>query len=349
MTVRPFRVALSASFRKPDGSMTYPSFDLSPLTDASGIETRFLSHEDPIRAPELEDIDALILLSERFTKDSIPASGKLSVIARFGVGYDTVDVEACTQNDIAVCITPDGVRRPVAVSILTLMLALTGKLLIKDRITRQGPNGFVARNEHMGLGLVGRTLGSVGIGNIGAEMFRLAAPLGMKFIAHDPFADLSLATELGVDLVDLDKVFAQSDVISINCPLTPDTHHLVNASRLSQMKPTAYLINTARGPIVDQVALTQALRNGSIAGAGLDVFEVEPPAADDPILTLDNVILTPHALCWTDQCFGGIGAADIASILDVSLGQLPVGLLNQEVSKRTKFSKKLADFSAQST
>jgi phosphoglycerate dehydrogenase-like enzyme len=201
----------------------------------------------------------------------------------------------------------------------------------------------------MGLGLVGRTLGSVGIGNIGAEMFRLAAPLGMKFIAHDPFADLSLATELGVDLVDLDKVFAQSDVISINCPLTPDTHHLVNASRLSQMKPTAYLINTARGPIVDQVALTQALRNGSIAGAGLDVFEVEPPAADDPILTLDNVILTPHALCWTDQCFGGIGAADIASILDVSLGQLPVGLLNQEVSKRTKFSKKLADFSAQST
>lgn len=329
--------------------MTYPSFDLSPLTDASGIETRFLSYEDPIRAQELEDIDALILLSERFTKDSIPASGKLRVVARFGVGYDKVDVEACTQNDIAVCITPDGVRRPVAVSILTLMLALTGKLLIKDRITRQGPDGFAARNEHMGLGLVGRTLGSVGIGNIGTEMFRLAAPLGMKFIAHDPFADLSLAMELGVDLVDLDTVFAQSDVISINCPLTPDTHHLVNTSRLSQMKPTAYLINTARGPIVDQVALTQALQNGSIAGAGLDVFEVEPPAADDPILTLANVILTPHALCWTDQCFGGIGAADIAAILDVSLGQLPVGLLNQEVSKRTKFSKKLADFSAQPT
>ena len=349
MTVRPFRVALSAGFRKPDGSMTYPSFDLSPLTAASGIETRFLSHEDPIRAHELEDIDALILLSERFTKDSIPASGKLSVIARFGVGYDKVDVESCTQNDIAVCITPDGVRRPVAVSILTLMLALTGKLLIKDRITRQGPDGFAARNEHMGLGLVGRTLGSVGIGNIGTEMFRLAAPLGMKFIAHDPFADLSLAMELGVDLVDLDTVFAQSDVISINCPLTPDTHHLVNTSRLSQMKPTAYLINTARGSIVDQVALTLALRNGSIAGAGLDVFEVEPLAADNPILTLDNVILTPHALCWTDQCFGGIGAANIASVLDVSLGRLPVGLLNQEVSERTEFSKKLAGFSAQST
>ena len=180
-------------------------------------------------------------------------------------------------------------------------------------------------------------------------MFRLATPLEMKFIAHDPFADPSLAAELGVDLVDLDTVFAQSDVISINCPLTPHTHHLVNATRLSQMKPTAYLINTARGPIVDQVALTQALRNRSIAGAGLDVFEVEPPATDDPILTLHNVILTPHALCWTDQCFGGIGAADIASILDVSLGQVPVGLLNHEVSERTKFSKKLAAFASQST
>jgi phosphoglycerate dehydrogenase-like enzyme len=348
MTVRPFRVALSASFRKPDGSMTYPSFDLSPLTDASGIETRFLSHGDPIRAAELEDIDALILLSERFTKDSIPASGILSVVARFGVGYDTVDVEACTQNDIAVCITPDGVRRPVAVSILTLMLALTGKLVIKHKLTRRGPDGFAARSEHMGLGLVGRTLGSVGIGNIGAEMFRLAAPLGMKFIAYDPFADLSLASELGVDLVDLDTVFAQSDVISINCPLTPDTHHLVNASRLSQMKPTAYLINTARGPIVNQADLTQALQNGSIAGAGLDVFEVEPPAADDPILKLDNVILTPHALCWTDQCFAGIGAADITSVLDIRAGRLPVGLLNQEVTERSEFFKKLARLSAKS-
>ena len=346
MTVKPFRVALSASFKKPDGSLTYPSFDLSPLTDASGIETRFLSHADPIRAQELEDIDALILLSERFTKDSIPASGRLSVVARFGVGYDTVDVEACTQNDIAVCITPDGVRRPVAVSILTLLMALTGKLLIKDRLARQGPDGFVGRSEHMGVGLQGRTLGSLGIGNIGAEMFRLAAPLDMKFIAYDPFANLSLASELGVDLVDLDTVFTQSDVISINCPLTPDTHHLVNTSRLSQMKPTAYLINTARGPIVDQADLTQALQNGSIAGAGLDVFEVEPPAADDPILTLDNVILTPHALCWTDQCFAGIGAADITSVLDISAGRLPVGLLNQEVAKRSEFSKKLARLSA---
>ncbi len=341
-----FRVALSSGFRTPDGDMTFPSFDLSRLNDVEGVELSFLNPGSPLSAEDLEDVDALILLSDKFTSDSIPSSGRLCVVARFGVGYDTVDVGACTANDIAVCITPDGVRRPVAVSILTLMLALTGRLMVKDRLTRQGPEGFNARSDHMGIGLEGRVLGSVGFGNIGAEMYRMAAPLGMKFIAHDPFAATSLASELSVDLVDLDAVFTQSDVIAINCPLTPDTHHLVNADRLSQMKSSAFLINTARGPIVDQAALTDALQNNRIAGAGLDVFEVEPPDADDPILKLDNVIVTPHALCWTDQCFGGIGASDIASVLDIRAGQLPVGLLNRDVAERPGFQRKLAAYAA---
>ena len=337
-----FRVALSAGFRQPDGSKTFPSFDLSPLTAAQGVSVMFLEPGDPIRAKDLENINALILLSERFSEDSVPETGRLSVVARFGVGYDTVDVEACTRNDIAVCITPDGVRRPVAVAILTMMLALAGKLLIKDRLTRQGPDGFAARSSHMGVGLEGRVLGSIGVGNIGAEMFRLAAPLGMKFIAHDPYADPTVISELGVDLVDLDTVFARSDVVAVNCPLTADTEHLVDSRRLSLMKPTAYLINTARGPIVDQAALTDALRNERLAGAGLDVFEPEPPEADDPILKLGNVILTPHSLCWTDQCFGGIGAADVASVLDVRAGRLPAGLVNREVAERAGFQDKLA-------
>lgn len=337
-----FRVALSFGFKTPDDRMTFPSFDLSPLSDAARVDLKFLQPGSPIAAEALEDVDALILLSETFCAESIPSSGRLSVVARFGVGFDTVDVNACTKNDIAVCTTPDGVRRPVAVSIITLMLALTGKLLIKDRLTRSGPDGFNARSDHMGIGVEGLTLGSVGFGNIGAEMFRLAAPFGMNFIAHDPFAESALASNLGVDLVDLDEVFTRSDVISINCPLTPETHHLVDADRLSQMKSTAFLINTARGPIIDQAALSEALQNNSIAGAGLDVFEVEPPAADDPILKLDNVIVTPHALCWTDQCFGGIGASNVASVLDIRSGKLPTGLLNREVSNRPGFRRKLA-------
>ena len=340
-----FRVGLTGDFINADGSLKYPSFDLEALRATPGITIDFLPHSDPIRADMLEDVDALILLGARFTADSIPTSGRLSVVARFGVGYDAVDVAACTAKDIAVCITPDGVRRPVAASILTLIMALTGRLVIKDRLTRQGPAGFAqARTAHMGMGVVGRTLGSIGIGNIGAEMFRLVRPLGMKFIAHDPFADPAVAAELEIELVDLETLFRRSDVLAVNCPLTPDTHHLVNADRLALMKPTSYLINTARGPIVDQAALTAALQDHRIAGAGLDVFEKEPPDADDPLLQLDNVIVTPHALCWTDQCFAGIGAADVAAVLSVLAGQRPTGLLNTSVLGHPGFMAKLEGY-----
>jgi D-3-phosphoglycerate dehydrogenase len=326
-----FRVALSRDFRKADGSPTYPDFDLEPLRAAKDVEIAFLEPANPLRGEQLQDFDALILLAHRFAAESIPASGRLAVVARFGVGYDTVDLDACTKAGIAVAITPDGVRRPVAVSIITLMLALTGKLMVKDRLTREGAEGFAKRSDHMGVGLVGRTLGSLGIGNIGAELFRLAKPFEMRFIAHDPFADAAVAAELGVELVGLEEVFRRADVLSVSCPMTPQTRHLVNAERLSLMKPTSYLINTARGPIVDQKALTKVLQEGRIAGAGLDVLEQEPPDADDPILKLDNVILSPHALCWTDQCFAGNGAADVEAVLAVQQGRAPRTVVNRAV------------------
>jgi phosphoglycerate dehydrogenase-like enzyme len=339
-----FRVALSGDFKKADGSPTYTDFDLAPLKSAANVEMAFLDNVSPLSADQLEDFDALILLAHRFTADSVPKSGRLSVVARFGVGYDTVDVPACTAADIALCITPDGVRRPVAVSIITFMLALTGKLMVKDKLARQGAPGFAARGSHMGTGLVGRTLGSIGLGNIGAEMFRLAKPFDMTFVAHDPFADKTVASELGIELVGLDDVFARSDVLTVNCPLSADTHHLVNAQRLSLMKPTAYFINTARGPIVDQKALTAVLAAGKIAGAGLDVFEVEPTDPNDPIFKLDNVIAAPHALCWTDQCFAGNGAADIKAVLDVQRGVVPRGVVNREVLDKSGFKDKLKFF-----
>jgi D-3-phosphoglycerate dehydrogenase len=342
----PFRVALSGDFRKEDGSPTYPDFDLAPLKNAPGVEMAFLEPQNPLRAEQLEDFDALILLAHRFTRESVPRSGRLAVVARFGVGYDTVDVPACTDAGIALVITPDGVRRPVAVSILTLMLALTGKLMVKDRLTREAAAGFAKRSDHMGMGLVGRTLGSIGIGNIGAELFRLAKPLGMNFIAHDPYADRTVAAELGIELVSLEDVFRRSDIVSVNCPLTAETKHLVNADRIALMKPTAYLINTARGPIVDQRALTRALQARRIAGAGLDVLEVEPPEPDDPILTLDNVILAPHALCWTDQCFAGNGAADVQAVLEVQHGREPRGVVNRAVLESERWRRRLEDYRA---
>jgi D-3-phosphoglycerate dehydrogenase len=265
-----FRVALSGDFRKADGSPTYPDFDLEPLRSAPGVEiaylespepvrgaVSFLESSSPIRSEQLEDFDALILLSHRFAAESVPKSGRLAVVARFGVGYDTVDVAACSKAGIALVITPDGVRRPVAVSVITLLLALTGKLMVKDRLTRQGPAGYLERSDHMGVGLVGRTFGSLGLGNIGVETCRLLKPFDMKFIAHDPFIDRRIAADLGIELVEIEDLFRRADVLSVSVPLSPETRHLVNAERLALMKPTAYLINTARGPIVDQKALTK--------------------------------------------------------------------------------------------
>ena len=339
-----FRVALSADFRKPDGSPSFPEFDLSPLDDHSDIDLFYLEPEPEISAAQLADVDALILLTPRVGAGSLTRNGRLAVVARFGVGYDNVDLAACSDHDVAVVITPDGVRRPVAVSILTLIFALSGKLFVKDRLARRGPAGWAEKTVHNGVGLVGLTLGSVGVGNIGAEMFRLARPLDMRFIAHDPYIDPALAAELGVTLTNLDTVFRESDFVCVNCPLSDETHHLVDAERLAQMKPTAFLINTARGPIVDQAALTDALREDRIAGAGIDVFEREPPDAEDPLLTLDNAIVTPHALCWTDQLFAGSGAADVRAVMAVMEGRVPDGIVNRDVVGRPGWTERLAGY-----
>ena len=339
-----FRVALSGDFKKPDGSPVFPDFDVSPLFQTPGVDIVYLEPGPAIRAEQVADIDVLILLMPKFDASSIHPNGRLAVVARFGVGYDSVDVPACSAANIPLVITPDGVRRPVAVSILTFILALTGKLMVKDQITREGPEGFNTRGQFMGVGLVGKTLGSLGVGNIGAEMFRICKPLDMRYIAHDPYADPKIAHELGIELIGLEDLFRRADILTVNCPLTETTRHIVNAERLALMKPTSFFINTARGPIVDQKALTKVLQENRIAGAGLDVFEIEPVPSDDPILTLENAILAPHALCWTDQCFAGNGAADVRAALDIMKGMAPRGVVNREVLDSAVFKAKLANY-----
>jgi phosphoglycerate dehydrogenase-like enzyme len=338
-----FRVAVSGDFRRPDGTPAYPMFDLTPLTTTPGVEYAYVDpREGVMQAADLADFDALILLAARFDARSLPANNRFLAVARFGVGYDSVDVAACTKAGVALVITPDGVRRPVAVSVLTFMFALAGKLMVKDRLTREGPSGWAKRSEHMGLGLTGRTLGQLGIGNIGAEVFRVAAPLGMRFIAHDPFVTPEQARTIGVELVDIETLFRESDFLSVSVPLSEATRGIVGRRLIGMMKPTAYLINTARGPVVDQKALTEALEARAIAGAGLDVFEFEPTPADERLLKLDNVILAPHALCWTDECFAGNGAADVAAVLALSRGEEPRGVVNREVLKDSQFVARLA-------
>jgi phosphoglycerate dehydrogenase-like enzyme len=161
-------------------------------------------------------------------------------------------------------------------------------------------------------------------------------------VAFDPFLTAVQAAAAGVELVDLDALLHMADFVSINCPLTPETRHLINAERLALMRPSAFLINTARGPIVDQQALTAALTAHRLAGAALDVFEDEPIHPDDPLLRLDNVIVTPHAICWTDECFRGMGHSACRSILDIATGQMPAFVVNREVEHNSRLRERLA-------
>jgi phosphoglycerate dehydrogenase-like enzyme len=341
-----FNVVASGDFLRADGSAAFPEFDMRRLQEHPRIRFRYLEPTPVVTPGQVEDADALVLSGPRVCGDSFHTNGRLTLIAQFGAGFDHIDVEAATRNGVAVANTPSGVRRPVAVAILTLMLALTSKLLIKSRLVRQGPEGWAAVTRYNGVGLSGKVLGSVGLGNIGAEMFRLAKPLDMTFIAHDPRPSPTLAAELGVELVDLDSLFRRADIVCINCPLTPQARHLVDAERLSLMKSTAFLINTARGGIVDQRALTACLATGRIAGAGLDVFEEEPPDPSDPLFALDNVVMTPHALCWTDELYAGCGRAAVGAVLDVLHGRAPAHIVNGDVVLQEAWCRKLARFAA---
>lgn len=339
----PFRVGLTRDFLKPDGTLGFGDIGLELLDQAPGVEWEFLLENTPELTPEqVRDYDALLVLAPKVTAATLAGSERLSVLARFGVGYDNVDVPACTQAGVLLTITPDGVRRPVALSVITLLLALSHRLLEKDRLTRDGR--WAEKLGYMGQGVTGRTLGVIGFGNIGREVFRLAQPFGMRHLAFDPHLAPDAGQELGVELVDLDTLLTQSDFVAVCCALTPETHHLINAARLARMKPNAYLINVARGPIVDQQALARVLQERQIAGAGLDVFEQEPVDPDDPILKLDNVIVAPHAICWTDECFLGNGRSACESILDVAAGRTPRYIVNREVLEQPVVQAKLQGY-----
>ncbi len=338
-----FRVGLTHDFLKPDGTLGFGDIGLSLLDAAPDVEYEFLpSCGDEIPPGLANDYDALLVLAPRVTEETVAQTERLLVVARFGVGYDNVDVDACTRCDVALTITPDGVRRPVATAAITLLLALAHKILIKDRLTRAGR--WDEKMDYMGTGVTGKTLGIIGLGNIGREIIGLAAPFDLQLIAFDPYL---AASDAPVELVDLDELLSRADFVCVTCALTPETHHLLDARRLGLMRQTAYLINVARGPIVDGRALAEALRSNAIAGAGLDVFETEPVDPNDPLLELENVIVSPHALCWTDELFRGNGEAACRSILELAGGRVPRDVVNREVLDRESFRAKLARYGAE--
>jgi D-3-phosphoglycerate dehydrogenase len=335
-----FRVGITRDFLRPDGTLSFGDIGVSLFHKHPKVEYEFLAENTrELRSDQVRDYDALLVLSPRVSAATLADAGRLAIIARFGVGYDTVNVEACTRNATILTITPDGVRRPVAAAALTLILALSHKLLIKDRLTRAGR--WADKLDHMGMGLTGRTLGVVGAGNIGRELLALSRPLEMRQIACDPHVSAESAAAMGVELVDLESLMREADFVCICCALTPETRHLIDEKKIALMKPTAYLVNVARGPIVDQQALTRALTDGRIQGAGLDVFETEPVDPADPILKLDSVIVTPHALCWTDECLRRNGHSACSAILEVASGRTPPNVVNRDVLQEPRFEEKL--------
>ena len=273
---------------------------------------------------------------------TVPASAvvredcRLRIVARHGVGYDSVDVPAMTRAGVLVTNTPSAMPRPVATIALTFILALAGKLMLKDRLTRTGR--WHERMDHMGLGLTGRTLGVVGAGRIGKELLRMARTFDLRLIASDPFANDVELGYLGARRVPLDALLQDADFVVATCLLDAGTRHLFSDAQFARMRPQAYFINVARGPVVDEAALIRALEAGRIAGAALDVFEQEPIDPSNPLLRMENVIVTPHSLCWTDECFGNMASIGLASIADVCEGRLPECIVDRNVLEHPRVS-----------
>ncbi|MCT7659008.1 hydroxyacid dehydrogenase [Mycobacterium deserti] len=256
----------------------------------------------------------------------------LLAVCSAGAGYDVIDVEACTGAGIAVCNNSGPGAEAVAEHALGLMLDLAKKITAADRVMRAGPVGD--RLALRGSQLLGKTLGVVGLGAIGGRLVQLCAPFGMEVLVFDPYIDDANARGRGVTLVGLDELVERSDFIQVTCPLTAETRGLFGRRQFAAMKPSAYFITTARGPVHDEAALYDALVSGGIAGAGLDVFHEEPPRQDNPLLRLDNVVATPHVAGITVEAARDIAVATAMQWQAIFAGQMPPRLLNPEVWPR---------------
>ena len=245
-----------------------------------------------------------------------------------GAGYDIIDVDACTAAGVIVCNNSGPGREAVAEHALGFMLALAKKIVVADRVMRRErvqDRSALRSNE-----LLGKTLGVVGVGQIGGRLIELCAPFSMEVLAYDPYLGDDEARERGVTKVSLDELLERADFVQLNCPLTPETEGLIGREQFARMKPTAFFVTTARGPVHDEVALYDALVSGGIAGAGIDVFHDEPPDPSHPLLTLDNVVASPHTAGITVEATRDIARATAEQWLDIFAGKVPPRLINPE-------------------
>jgi D-3-phosphoglycerate dehydrogenase len=296
-----------------------------------GAELRLLEgKKSPAElAALLSDADAIMVSSAPITAEVLDAMPRCKVVARYGVGVDTLDLEAAAERNIVCAHVPDFCAEEVSNHALMLMLAAVKKIIVLDGWVRSGGwrSGALGPMQH----LHGQTVGLVACGNIGRAFARKVAALRMRVIGYDPYLDPALAGAAGIELVSLDDLLTQSDIVSVHAPLTDETRHIIDAAALAKMKPAAFLINTSRGPTVDEAALITALQNRQIAGAGLDVFEHEPLAADSALTKFDNVVLAPHSASYSDYAFQLLSRRVAESVIDVLSGHWPRFVANKSV------------------
>lgn len=318
-----FRVGVTADLLTAAGEPCFAPSAFDELKANPEIEWEWLPPCDAITADHAAHYDALHVNLPKVGADVVAKEGfRLKIVARNGVGYDTVDVAALAAKGVITTNTPLAVRRPVAVATLSHIFALTTKIFTKDRLVREGR--WNERTEHMGVGLTTRRLGVIGAGGIGRELITLARP----FFGEICYADPAPVEIGGARQTSLEALLQSADVVVVACLLNEATRGLMNAEAFALMKPTAFFINMARGPIHDEPALIRALQSGQIAGAGLDVTAEEPIQPDNPLLTIENTIITAHSLCWTDECFEEIARTALRSIADVSLGRTPAHVVS---------------------
>lgn len=283
---------------------------------------------------EASTADVIIVAGETFVTGEVMdrIGSRLRIIARTGIGVDRIDLDAATLRGIQVVNTPDGPTESTAEHAIALLLNLCKGVMTGDRILRSG-RPFPALSELTpGFEVSGSVLGLVGLGRIGSRVAAIAQVLGMKVIAFDPFITAERANALGVDLIpSLVELLPRADVVSLHCPSTPETYHIMNAETLHLVRKGSYLVNVARGALVDEAALFEALRSGHLAGAALDVFDPEPPMANHPLFTLPNTICTPHIGSHTAASVLRMQVMACEQIASALRGERPTNLVNEAV------------------
>ena len=317
-------------------SRPFCAFDMAPMEQLkdSGmnlIDMRGSGVEDPKFVAALTQADAILCGNDLVVNDEVlDMAPGVKAIAKMGAGLDTVDIDAATRHDAIVFHTPGANNQAVADHTFALMLNVARKIIYCDQSLRE------KRWEHtkiMGLEIWQKTLGLIGLGAIGRCVALRAKGFQMKVVAYDPFWPEAFATEQGIEKVEIEELLRVSDIISIHVPLIPATKWMINAKTLGLMKPSAIMINAARGGIVNEADLYDALKNNVIAGAGLDVFENEPPS-DSPLLELDNVVLTPHTAAFTFEGMNNMSVGVVEQLIEYYQGGKPVHIVNPEVFDR---------------